>query len=193
MRHTLIATTLIAASIPTTAAEPHAIPRDAVPAALAPAVVRGDAAIDAFRDRLLARLNEAIAKGGPVHAIGVCRSDAPAIAKDVGEQHHLRLGRTAQRLRNPTNAPPEWARSALQATSGGKAVDVKPSVLDLGDRIGMLRPIAVGPMCTRCHGAVEAIDPDVRAALSRDYPSDQATQFAPGDLRGFFWVEVPKR
>jgi hypothetical protein len=28
-------------------------------------------------------------------------------------------------------------------------------------------------------------------ALAARYPDDRATGFAPGDLRGWFWVEVP--
>ena len=192
MRQVLIATMLIAASSSSVAAEPRPIAREDVPAALAPAAAMGDAAIDAFRDRMLARLNELIVQGGPVLAIQVCRTEAPDIAKQVAEQHRLRLGRAALRLRNPGNAPPPWARGYVEATSGRKAGDVKPVVIDLGDRIGLLRPIAVMPMCTRCHGAVEGIDPEVRAELARHYPADRATGFAPGDLRGFFWVEAMK-
>jgi len=33
----------------------------------------------------------------------------------------------------------------------------------------------------------------VKAEVARRYPRDQATGFAAGDLRGFFWVEVKKR
>lgn len=187
------AAALLVASTATSASEPRAIPREEAPAALAPALARGDAAIDAFRDRLFARLDEAIRAGGTVHAIEVCRSDAADIAREIGEQHRVRVGRTTLRLRNPANAPPAWARSSVQAASGKKAAEVKPAVVDLGDRVGMLRPIAVMPACTRCHGPVEGIDPDVRAELARSYPGDQATGFAPGDLRGFMWAEVPKR
>jgi hypothetical protein len=30
------------------------------------------------------------------------------------------------------------------------------------------------------------------AALAGAYPQDRATGFAPGDLRGWMWAEVPK-
>ena len=45
--------------------------------------------------------------------------------------------------------------------------------------------------CLACHGPAEQIAPDVKELLAREYPSDQATGFQEGDLRGWFWVEVP--
>ena len=47
-------------------------------------------------------------------------------------------------------------------------------------------------MCIRdSHGADQDLDPAVKAAISARYPEDRATNFAAGDLRGWFWVEVP--
>ena len=175
------------------AGEPHALSREEAAARFGPAIAKAEAAADAFRDRLFARLNELLVQAGPVQAIRLCRSEAPAIAKEVGERQGVRIGRTARRLRNPANAPPRWASAHVAATTAKRAVGVTPAVFDLGDRIGVLRPITVMPACTRCHGAIEGLDADVRAELARAYPDDQAKQFEPGDLRGFFWVEVPKR
>ena len=31
-----------------------------------------------------------------------------------------------------------------------------------------------------------------QAVLAKEYPADQATGFKENDLRGWFWVEVPK-
>ena len=45
-------------------------------------------------------------------------------------------------------------------------------------------------MCLTCHGPVEAIPPEVRAVLRKRYPSDQATGYSVGDLRGAAWAEV---
>ena len=45
--------------------------------------------------------------------------------------------------------------------------------------------------CLACHGLKEQISPEVQAQLDRLYPEDQATGFNEGDLRGWFWVNVP--
>jgi mono/diheme cytochrome c family protein len=102
------------------------------------------------------------------------------------------LGRTSHRLRNAANAPPAWAAPYVAAAAGKKAAEVKPVAVDLGDRIGLLRPIPTGQGCLRCHGPAEGLTPGVRDALSRGYPADQATGFAEGDLRGFFWAEASR-
>lgn len=193
MRHALLAVSLAAAPLVASTAESRAMSPEEVPAALAPAVARGEAAMQELAQRLFARLNELILQGGPVSAIRVCRSEAPAIAKAVGATHGLEIGRTSFRLRNPANAPRGWAASHVHAAAGKKAGEVKLVVVDLGDRLGLLRPVGVMPACTRCHGAVDGIDQDVRAALASGYPEDRATGFAPGDLRGFVWVEIGKR
>jgi len=47
--------------------------------------------------------------------------------------------------------------------------------------------------CVVCHGDPAQIPDAVLAALAARYPDDRATGFAEGDLRGWFWVEVPAR
>jgi len=42
-----------------------------------------------------------------------------------------------------------------------------------------------------CHGPEDTIPQDVKDAIGEHYPEDQATGFRKGDLRGWFWVEVP--
>ena len=58
-------------------------------------------------------------------------------------------------------------------------------------RLGALFPIRLQPQCVQCHGKPEELSTEVRAALLDRYPDDRATGFAAGDLRGWFWVEVP--
>jgi Protein of unknown function (DUF3365) len=73
------------------------------------------------------------------------------------------------------------------------ARDADGFVVDLDRSLGVLRPIVHQSMCNGCHGPFDRIDPAVRAALAGRYPADQAIGFIEGQLRGWFWVEVPKR
>ena len=58
-----------------------------------------------------------------------------------------------------------------------------------GGRVGRyMKAIPTGPQCVLCHG--ENIAPDLRETIQRLYPEDQATGFAPGELRGAFSVRV---
>ena len=102
------------------------------------------------------------------------------------------VGRTSARLRNPRNAPPAWAREYVAATDGRKAAAVAPRVFDLGNRVGLLRPIEIRRRCLTCHAAADSLAPSTRAWLRSAYPRDRAFGYALGDLRGFWWAEAPK-
>ena len=58
-------------------------------------------------------------------------------------------------------------------------------------RFAALLPIQLKVGCLGCHGPRESILPTVREALEAAYPDDKATGFKAGELRGWFWVEVP--
>jgi hypothetical protein len=188
----LLCSSLLAASVAAAAEPVHTLSPEEVPAALAPAVERGDAAASMLRDRFLKRVGAMLVQGGPMAAFSVCPTESPRIAKEVAEAQKVEMGRTSFRLRNPANAPRPWAAKYVAGAAGKKPDELAPVVFDLGDRIGLLRPIVATNACARCHGPAEGIPADVKAELAKKYPKDQALGFAPGDLRGFIWVEVKK-
>ena len=141
---------------------------------------------EALFNELSTRLLATMSNGGPAKAIEICSKLAPKLAKDVGEQHLVSIGRTAVRLRNANNIPPEWAEPLLADLS------TKPIFKEFEDgRTGALFPILLKVQCLTCHGPDDQIAPEIRAELARLYPNDKATGFQEGDLRGWFWVEVP--
>ena len=147
---------------------------------------RAALAKDALFNELSARLLAAMSNGGPAKAIEVCSKLAPQLAKEVGEQHHVSIGRTAIRLRNGNNLPPAWAEPLL------KNLPTMPVVKDLENGgTGVLFPILLKVQCLTCHGPDDKIASEIRTELARLYPNDKATGFQEGDLRGWFWVEVP--
>jgi hypothetical protein len=199
MLRCVLASCLVALASSTLAAPRARVPAgvrtlapEEVPAALAPAVERGDTAAATLRDRFLKRVNAMLAQGGPMAAFSVCPTESPRIAREVGEAYKVELGRTSFRLRNPVNAPRPWAASYVADAAGKKPDELKQVVFDLGDRIGLLRPIVATPACVRCHGPADGLPADVKAELAKRYPQDKGTGFAAGDLRGFVWVEAKK-
>jgi hypothetical protein len=187
----MLATAALALSMLATAAPPS-YPPDRAPEALRPAVAKADAAAQTLQRKLSGRLGEALKAGGPAAAIHVCRDEAARLTEEAGREAGVTVGRTSDRLRSAKNAPPEWTRSYLEAAAGKKAADVQPAVVDLGDRVGVLRPIPVGTACTRCHGGREAVPEDAARAIAAAYPDDRAHGYAEGDFRGFVWAVVPK-
>ena len=143
------------------------------------------AARDAMFSRLKKKLIEAIGTEGVGGAIVVCSEEAPRIAANVAQEHDVAIGRTSFRLRNPENTPPEWAKGLV-------AERIEESTfLSRGERLAALLPIRLQVPCLMCHGPAESLPPEVKDALDQHYPNDEATGFEQGQLRGWFWVEVP--
>jgi len=147
--------------------------------------------------QLKAELSKAIAEGGPMAAINVCYLRAPEIAAQLSQASGARVGRTALRVRNPSNAPDELERSVLEqfATDLGSGPVDRPleAVFEIrrGDAVERryMRAIPTDALCLTCHG--KSIAPELAAAIARDYPKDQATGFEQGQLRGAFSVVWP--
>lgn len=161
--------------------EPPPRPPEQMPADLRPALGRAEEAIRAAACDVERRFGE----GDPDANAARCQGAAAVPG--------VRVGRTSARLRNPGNAPPQWAEAYLAATDGRKATDVAGVAFDLGDRVGLLRPIEVRKRCLGCHAPREALAEGTRRWLERAYPRDRAVGYALGDLRGFWWAEAPAR
>jgi hypothetical protein len=150
---------------------------------------------DRFQERLLERLQAAIAAEGIVAAIHVCAEQAPAMARALAAESGASVRRTALRHRNPSARPDayearvleSWAQAPVDATGRPKRQHAV-SRDGLEERLLFLRAIPTGPQCLACHGEADAIAPEVREAISARYPDDMATGFAAGDLRGAFSI-----
>jgi hypothetical protein len=144
------------------------------------------AAKEALFTQLSTRLMEAISTQGPQHAIAVCQKEAPKIAESVSQEHGLRIGRTGVRLRNTKNTAPSWATTMID-----QRVEEPTFVsLDNGGSAALL-PIKLQGQCLMCHGPEEQIAPVISQQIAKLYPDDRATGFREGDLRGWFWIELP--
>jgi Protein of unknown function (DUF3365) len=168
-------------------------PASQAPPELQPAISRADLIIVGMQDSVLRELNDALSRGGPGSAISFCHLDATFLAQKVGKTEGIAVGRTSDRLRNPTNAPKAWAADLVKANAGRQARSVEGFAVDLGDKVGVLRPIAERQMCAGCHGPAAALSPAVKSTLTDLYPVDRAVGFKEGEIRGWFWVEMPKR
>ena len=156
-------------------------------------IARGDLLIVSLHGALQKELSSALAQGGPGFAVNSCHIDVIGVTQRIGRQHGVAAGRTSDRLRNPANAPRPWAAPLVAAYGGQQVREVEGFAVDLGDAVGLLRPIAHRPVCSSCHGTAKSLDPAAYAVVRQRYPSDRAVGFQEGEIRGWFWVEIPKR
>ena len=150
--------------------------------------------VKAFAGELQGALRGAIDEGGPVHAIGVCKAEAPEIAGAVPPSSAWTLGRTSHKLRNPDNRPDAWETAVLEdflaRAEAGEALAGMERVERVetgeGQLLRYMKAIPVGEVCLTCHGG--KLDPGLAAEIARLYPRDRATGFAAGQLRGAFTI-----
>lgn len=141
---------------------------------------------DELFEKLSGRLMEVMQSDGPAAAIKVCSQEAVQIAGTVGTEHGVLIGRTSFKLRNPANAPREWVKPFVEDRQD------TPEFVALGEgAAGAIFPIHLNVKCLMCHGGPDDILDQVKTELAELYPNDAATGFKQGDLRGWFWVEVP--
>jgi hypothetical protein len=143
-------------------------------------------ATNALASELMGELSAALDEGGPAAGITVCREKAPMVAAHVSDLYGIEIGRTSHRLRNPDNRAPAWAEPFVAVLEEDPTYVAGPD-----GELGALLPIRLKAECQMCHGPAETIDDEVMTAINEVYPRDQAVGFKEGDLRGWFWVEVP--
>ena len=140
-----------------------------------------------FVSRLKPQLQQAMAAGGPAHAIAVCAEKAPQLADALSSESGWQVRRVSLRSRNPSRAiPDEWERSVLAEFDRRAAAGENPAELAFGEQVGShyryLQAQGVGGVCLTCHGS-DLTDP-VLKALDDYYPDDTATGYLPGQVRG---------
>jgi hypothetical protein len=162
------------------------------PAELRDAISRADVVLKSMDEKMMRELTAALGAGGAGRAMEACHADVDEAAYRVARAEGIAAGRTSDRLRRPTNAPRPWAAPLVKAYAGKPAKDVEGFVVDLGETVGVIRPMAQRPMCAACHGPADKFSPAVRAALKDRFPADRGTGFKEGEIRGWFWVEIPK-
>jgi CBS domain-containing protein len=147
----------------------------------------------AMQNEVLRELNHALARHGTPTSLSFCHVDVEGVIQRISREVGVSAGRTSDRRRNSANGPRAWAAPLVAAHAGRPAKSIDGYAVDLGDNVGVLRPIVQQPMCSGCHGTAERLAPGVLVILKQRYPSDRATGFRDGEIRGWFWVEVPKQ
>jgi len=70
--------------------------------------------------------------------------------------------------------------------------EIKPVVLEKGNKIQFYYPIETNTMCLQCHGKPEQINPEVRAKTLQLYPKDLAIGYSENEVRGIWSITFKK-
>ncbi len=146
-----------------------------------------------FLKALAEENKKAVQEGGPESAVKVCKDIAPKMASELSRQKGWKVTRVSLKVRNPMIGTADaWEQKALKKMEARLAKGEKPETLEVaeivkeadGKTFRYLKGIVLQPGCVSCHGKSEELSDAVKASLAADYPHDQATGYAPGQLRG---------
>lgn len=159
-----------------------------------PRIVQSKKLTASLQQQLGHALKTALQTKEPVHAIGVCKLEAPDIALALSQNSNARVGRTALKVRNPNNRPDSAEGEILQVfktaiEQGEFPTEMMHFSANPDGSALFMQPIVMQPVCTVCHGT--NIAEPIRQTLEEAYPNDQATGFTEGSLRGAFTVRWP--
>lgn len=158
------------------------------------------AVIQPYIQKLIAENKKAVSEKGPAAAISVCKDIAPAMSSDISRQTGWKLTRVSLKVRNPLLGTPDpWEQKMLRnfekrAAKGEKIETMEAAEIikePAGKYFRYMKAVALQPGCVTCHGNNDQIPDDVEALLQQDYPHDNATGYAPGQIRGGISIKRP--
>lgn len=129
---------------------------------------------------------------GAENSLTSCRLQVAGLIDRLTDHSGWEIRRTAFKVRNPKNVPDPWEKEVLElfVKRQSEGVDLQDfefaKVVNIdGQRVfRYMKPIVMQDFCLTCHGAKLA--PALAEKIAEEYPSDQATGFQPGELRGAF-------
>ena len=147
-----------------------------------------------FIDRLKPQLKQAMADGGPTHAVEVCASEAPRIAESLSAESGWEVRRVSLKQRNASRATPDqWERNVLQQFDQRQLAGERPADIHFGEFTGesyrYMQAQGVEGVCLVCHG--ESVAAAIATTLEKYYPDDRATGYSMGQVRGAISLQKP--
>ncbi len=147
-----------------------------------------------FVGLLKPQLKQALAEGGPTHAIAVCADIAPGIADSLSAQSGWMVRRVSLKSRNASRAVPDsWERKVLLEFDRRQAAGEQAAELHFGEAVNgqyrYMQAQVVEPVCLVCHG--KGLSDEVQATLKEYYPDDWATGYSLGEVRGAISLSAP--
>jgi len=118
----------------------------------------------------------------------------PDWGREISNQLELNFSRTALGVRNPANAPDAWESEQLALFTFYMDAGLDPDTFEIAEIVQegeetvfrWMQPVRMQDTCLVCHG--EAIDPRIMLLLAQEYPLDEASGYAEGQIGGAYSV-----
>ena len=134
--------------------------------------------------------------GGPADALNFCSMNAADLTAKVDNElgKNVSIKRVTLKPRNPANEATGDEKAVLEALEMLNQNHVrlpKHLIEKTDDGYKYYKPLRITKkVCLKCHGT--NIDPKLKAEIAKRYPTDKATGYKMGDLRGAIVVTIKK-
>ena len=135
----------------------------------------------------------AIQKKGTLAALEFCNIKAMPLTDSMATKYNASIKRVSDKNRNPNNSAnaEELHYIAQFKTGSAHKKELKPVVLEKGNKIQFYYPIETNTMCLQCHG--KQIRPDVQKQILKLYPKDAAIGYNESEVRGIWSITFNKK
>jgi hypothetical protein len=150
-------------------------------------IALGDSLVQLTFDTLSSTLQKQIGVNGFDSAVGYCYLQAANLTA-VHSDEVKSVKRATLKPRNPGNRADKFEE--VQIRYFQKMIDSNQTlksklVAENTGKVHFFKPIILQPLCLGCHGdPTKEINEKTLTAIQKNYPQDEATGYATGDLRG---------
>ena len=134
-----------------------------------------------------------IQKKGTLEALSFCNIQAIPLTDSMSVNYNAIIKRVSDKYRNPNNkANAEELKYIAQFKNNfAEQKEIKPVVVEDGNKVQFYYPIETNSMCLQCHGT--QIKPEVSREILKLYPKDLAVGYNEGEVRGIWSITFNKK
>jgi cytochrome c553 len=135
-----------------------------------------------------------IQKEGTLAALNFCNIQAIPLTDSMATKHNANIKRVSDKPRNPDNKANSEELTYINQYKKQVSLnlEVKPTIIEKGEKVQFYYPITTNSMCLQCHGDSNNIDPEVRRNILSLYPNDMAYDYTENQVRGIWSIEFDK-
>jgi len=143
-------------------------------------------------------LQKALQEGGVENAISFCNINALPLVDSLNKHYNAKIKRVTLKARNPNNLPSSAEKELLEAYAfqWADSIPLQTNVQVIEENTYLFTKAILidNALCLQCHGSMEnGLSKETADFIKSKYPSDSATGYDLGDLRGMWSITIPKK
>ncbi|MCB0512187.1 MAG: DUF3365 domain-containing protein [Bacteroidetes bacterium] len=157
---------------------------------------KGDSIATQAQQVLMKNVSTAIQEKGVAGAVDFCNINAMPLTDSLSTLNAVNIQRISEKNRNPNNAiVSELDKSALEQIKimlKDTSISTKHLIVQESGNVYYYKAIPLGmPTCISCHGNTTTdITPETLKVIQTKYPTDKATGYQLGELRGLWKIKM---